>query len=507
MITLPLGGETMPRRLTVFALVFGAAALSAAAQDAVPFDSYFQDKALRLDLCQTGDAKEEVVTLGQIYQEDVWPENPAHLIDPFNYGRYAVKLYDIASNRLIYSRGFDTTFAEYKTTTPALEGVKRVFQRSIRIPCPKHPALFVIEARDKRHLLHPLYERAIDPADYHIIREPPAAGDWVYEALRNGDPHDTVDFVFLAEGYAAEDRDKFKADVDRFSEYLFTVEPYRSAKGRFNIRGVFRASPERGEDEPRQRVYKKTALNASFNAFDIDRYMLIEEDHRMHEMAAQVPYDAIIVLVNSRRYGGGSIAFDYCVTTVDNARSLQVFVHELGHSFGGLADEYYTSEVAYNDFYPKGVEPLEPNITALLDPQNIKWKDLLSPGIGIPTEYGKEEIEALEAERQRNRAAGLKAVEEAKATHATEAKIKRIAKRQQEVDRSLSQRIEAVHARYADLEDKVGAFEGAGYAAKGLYRPQLHCVMISSPTGQFCAVCRQAIGRMIDYFSGPGQVR
>jgi hypothetical protein len=133
-------------------------------------------------------------------------------------------------------------------------------------------------------------------------------------------------------------------------------------------------------DEPRQRAYRKTVLNASFNAFDLDRYMLIEEDHRMHEIAGQVPYDAIIVLVDSGRYGGGSIAFDYCVTTVDHSRSLEVFVHELGHSFGGLADEYYQSEVSYNEFYPKGVEPLEPNITALLDPANVKWKDLLSPG-------------------------------------------------------------------------------------------------------------------------------
>ena len=187
--------------------------------------------------------------------------------------------------------------------------------------------------------------------------------------------------------------------------FLFTVEPYKSFKDKFNIRGVFRPSPEQGMDEPRQRRYKKTVLNAAFNAFDLDRYMLIEDDHRMHEIAGQVPYDAIIVLVNSKRYGGGSIALDYCVTTVDNPTSPQVFVHELGHSFAYLADEYYQSEVAYNDFYPKGVEPLEPNITALLDPANVKWKDLLSPGIGIPTEYGKDKIEALQAERRKSREA------------------------------------------------------------------------------------------------------
>ncbi len=178
----------------------------------------------------------------------------------------------------------------------------------------------------------------------------------------------------MAEGYTAGDKDKFKADVGRMTEFLFSIEPYRALKDRFNVRAVFRPSPEKGMDEPRQRAYRKTVLNASFNAFDLDRYMLIEEDHRMHEIAGQVPYDALIVLVDSKRYGGGSIAFDYCVTTVDHPRSLEVFVHELGHSFGGLADEYYQSEVSYNDFYPKGIEPLEPNITALLDPANVKWK-------------------------------------------------------------------------------------------------------------------------------------
>ena len=184
---------------------------------------------------------------------------------------------------------------------------------------------------------------------------------------------------------------------------LFAIEPYKSLKDRFNVRAVFRASADRGMDEPRQRTYKKTVLSASFNAFDLDRYMLIEDDHLMHEIAGQVPYDVLVVLVNSPRYGGGSIALDYCVTTVDHPASPQVFVHELGHSFAYLADEYYQSEVSYNDFYPKGVEPLEPNITALLDPAKVKWKDLLSPGIGVPTEYGKDRIEALQAELRESR--------------------------------------------------------------------------------------------------------
>ncbi len=484
---------------TVLGLILLAAAAAFAAAQ-VPFDDHFTDKALRLDLYQVGDAKEETVTLHRIVQEPVWPETKTRLLDPFLYGHYALKIYEIATNELIFSRGFDTMLGEYRTTSPALAGVKRVFQRSMRLPLPKRPVLAVIETRDKKNILHPIFMETIDPADLHIIRESAAAGDWIYEAKRTGDPHDKVDFVFLAEGYTAADKDKFKADVDRFTAHLFNVEPYKSLQGRFNVSGVFRPSPEPAMDEPRQGVFKHTVLDASFNAFDLDRYMLIEEDHRMHEIAAQVPYDAIIVIVNSKRYGGGSIAFDYCDTTVDNERSLQVFVHELGHSFAGLADEYYTSEVAYNDFYPKGVEPLEPNITALLDPADIKWKSLLSPGIAVPTEYGKSQREALLAEGRKSFGDGRKAIEEARKKGADEAAVKKIEARMRDAGKALDAKIAALDAKYADVKDKVGAFEGAGYASQGLYRPQWNCIMISNVKNEFCAVCRQAIGRMIDYF-------
>jgi hypothetical protein len=488
-------------RSAVFLFPLALLALAAYAPAQAQFDDYFLDQALRIDLYQTGDAKEETITVHQLYSEGTWPETKTGLLPPFDYGRYVYKLYDVSSNRLIFSRGFDTMFAEYKTTSPALAGVKRVFQRSVRIPLPKRPVLFVVERRDKRHLLHPLFDLVIDPEDYHIIRETPAAGDTVFEVQLSGDPHDRVDFVFIAEGYTAAEKDKFKSDLDRMTAYLLSVEPYKSLKDRFNIRGVFRPSPEQAMDEPRQRVYKKTVLNASFNAFDLDRYMLIEENHRMHEIAGQVPYDAIIVLVNSKRCGGGSICLDYCVSTVDHPTSPQVFVHELGHSFAYLADEYYQSEVSYNEFYPKGVEPLEPNITALLDPANVKWKDLLAPGIGIPTEYGKEALEALQAERLKNRQAQSKDIEDAKKRNASAKDIKRIEEKYRKADSALNARIEEIRKKYAELEDKVGVFEGAGYASKGLYRPMIYCLMISSPKGEFCRVCQRAIARMIDFYS------
>jgi hypothetical protein len=477
--------------------------LEQAAQDPIIFDDFFLDKAMRLDLFLTGDAKEEAVTIDRIHQESIWPESKTHLLDPFNNGRYGIKVYDVASNRLVYSRGFDTMLGEYRTTAPALAGIKRVFRRSVRLPFPKRAALIVIEGRDRQNLPREIFRASVDPADYHIVKESPKPVDEIYEALKNGDPHDTVDLVFLAEGYTSEDAAKFRSDVDKFTGYLFAVEPYKSSKQKFNITGVFRPSAERGMDEPRQGAFKKTALDASFNAFDLDRYMLSEEGHRLREMAAQVPYDAIIILVNSKRYGGGGIYNDYCITTVDNERSLGVFIHEFGHSFAGLADEYYASEVSYNDFYPKGVEPLEPNITALLDPAHVKWQDLLSPGIAVPTDWGKDKREALQAERQKLRHEMRQELDAAKQKGLKEPEVKKIQAKFEKKGKELQAALEAVRKQYADVEDKVGVFEGAGYASHGLYRPMISCVMISSPKNEFCRVCQQAISRMIDYYSSP----
>ncbi len=489
----------MKHLITIFLIVTTTASL---AQQPINFDDYFMDRSLRIDLYQVGDAQQEFITLHQIYQEGIWSENPQNLIEPFSNGRYSVKVYDVASNALIYSRGFDCMFGEYRTTTPAINGIKRVYERSVRIPVPKKPVQLVIEKRDKRNIPAPFFSELIDPAHYSVIKEKPEAGDFIYPALQNGDPHQHVDFVFLGEGYTSAEQDKFKTDVDEYIKYLFTIEPYKSHQKKFNITGILRPSPESAMDEPRQGVYKKTTFKASFNAFDLDRYMLTEKNHLLREVAGQVPYDAIILLVNSKRYGGGGIYNDYCVSTVDNSVSKRVFIHELGHSFAGLADEYYSSEVAYNDFYPKGVEPLEPNITALLDPAHVKWQALLSPGIAIPTEYGKEQIEALQLKKRENNAAMKKEVEAAKGRGTSENKIKSIEKKYQNDNTKLDEQIAAIRQQYAHLTDKVGVFEGAGYSSKGLYRPMINCMMISNTKDEFCVVCQKAIERMILYYAG-----
>jgi len=468
----------------------------------VKFDDYFVDKTLRIDYYHVGSRLEEAVTVDKIYQQGVWAGNPKRLLYPFLYGRYFVKAYDVASNALIYSKGYDGYFAEYKTTDPATKGVKRAFHQSALVPFPKRPILFVIEMRDTLNLYHPTFHLRIDPADYHIITETPQRGDQVFEVVKNGDPRDKLDIVVLSEGYVASERNKFEADLKKYADIFFNWEPYKSYKSRFNFSGVFSPSPESGVDEPRQGRYQHTLLNATFNSMDSDRYLLTEDNKTMRDVAAQVPYDAILIMVNSKRYGGGALFGCFSTFTTDGPWSEYVFQHEFAHAFAFLADEYYASEVAYSEFFPLGVEPAEPNLTALLDPQNLKWKELVSPGLALPTPWGKEHFDSLNVAvgaLGRERRAAL---ERMRKEGASEKQI-------QEADREFSSRSEklqnAIRQFMMDhpLSGKIGAFEGGGFAAKGFYRPTVNSLMnqFNTKDKSFYGVNEQAIVRIINYYS------
>lgn len=411
--------------------------------DSIVFDEYFHDKSLRLDLYQCGDARELVTTLQNLTEEPSWPENPKSLLSPFPYGKFMVKVRDSSTDRLIYSKGFDSLFAEYATTKPALMGNKRVFQTTARIPLPKAAVKLTIERRNGDNSLSTVLTEQLLPSDIRIRREAAGSEDQSFDVQVKGSHHDCLDIAFLAEGYSELQLDKFKSDVQKMTDALLVAAPYASSRDRINIRGVFRKSEESGTDQPHKGIFKNTALNSSFNTLDIDRYLLLDDNHRMHQMAARVPYDVIVVLVNTTTYGGGAICLDYCVTSTDSPSSQMVFVHELGHALAYLADEY-VGNVSYNDMYPEGVEPVEPNITRQLDPTQIKWKSLLSKDVTLPTlpNRGKNE------------------------------------------------------------ERIIGAFEGGGYLSKGMYRPQATCWMGSANAKVgFCAVCEDAIQRMIDYYA------
>ena len=472
------------------------------AQDNVQFEDYFIDAAMRVDYFQTGDAREHFFSIDQIYRLDGWAGCPDKLIDAMNGGMYYVKIYSLADNRLIYSRGFATIFGEYKTTDPAGNGIKKTFHQTLLIPYPKSSIMLVIEGRDEfhHHLLSPVFSTKIDPEDVNIIQFIPDPRDKVITILENGHPHDKVDLVFIGEGYTADKEKKFLADAERMMSVLFKSEPFKTHKQRFNVRCVFRPSAESGVDQPTKGIFRNSAVSAAFNALDLPRYLLIDDNKAMRDIASGAPYDAVIVIADCERYGGGGIYNDYTMTTVDNERSENVFMHEFGHAFGNLADEYFTSTVSYNEFYPPGIEPHEPNITALLDPQNIKWGHLLTPGIEIPTPWGQDEMDSLRMERDVIVTDLKKQIEVLEKNQADSEEIKILEAKIKETWESYGSRIKQIMEKYQNLyKGKIGVFEGAGYSPKGLFRSEVHVGMFYQ--GEYGKVSEEGILKQILHLS------
>lgn len=447
------------KKMTV--ILIGLAVLSwrLGCRPAVIFDNHFVNQTMRVDYYHTGDNNRQFISLDKIYRQGEWPGSLKNLLDPFNNGNYYLKVYDRQSGELIYSRGFDSYFREYQTTTPAAQGILRTYHETALIPYPKNKILFTIEARDRQNRFKAIFSREIDPASTDIITPSPRPEVRVLRPEYNGDPHTRVDLAVVAEGYTAGEWKKFRKDMKRFREFFFSRQPYKDRRLDFNIYGVFQPSGQSGCDEPRQQVYKHTAVGASFNALGLERYLLTEENRALHDIAASVPADALLIMVNTDRYGGGGIYNFYCVFAVDNEWSEYLVFHEFGHAFAGLADEYYSSAVSYNEFYPPGQEPNEPNITALLDKDNLKWKELVTPGTPIPTPWGKQEYDKLPRPDK------------------------------------------ARHLGQKQFQGVVGAFEGAGYASEGLFRPMVDCIMFTKGNQPYCRVCEAAVLRVIRHYT------
>jgi len=407
---------------------------------AIAFADWFEDRALRLEFVVAGHATEHSIALQEIFEEPCWPENPTLLVPARQLCSTRARLYDAATGRLICQRSLDTLFSEYTTTTPAAQKIRRSFEFVVRFPRPKAPVKLVLEERSRNYQYEPVFETTIQPDDLHI-RSESVLQDEIHELKIAGPPQNSLDITFLSEGYTAEQAADFKADVQRMSDFLVNQPPYSDFRDRISIRGVFRPSPEQGTDEPHRRIYKNTNLGATFNIFDLDRYLLSEQNHMIHRMAAQVPSDTVVLLANSKTYGGGAVCLDYCISTTGHNNSPFVFLHEFAHSFAGLADEY-TGNVAYNQMYPDDQEPMEANITRNLNRETLKWRHLLSPAVELPTPVLPQ----------------------------PEASEKQL----------------------------VGAFEGGGYVQKGIFRPEQDCWMGSLRKDEgFCAVCREAIRQTI----------
>lgn len=484
-------------KITLIVLLINIA-YNASAQ--VDFDSYFVDKTMRIDYYHIGNADDEEVIIDYIYNYGTWAGSLVNLIDPLKNGAYQYKIYDEATETLIYSKGFDSYFKEYQFGGPAKEGESKTFHESAIIPSPKKPIIFMLEKRDEMGELFEVYQIKIDPSDIFILQDEgkdPTVR--VTQSLDNGNPHVKADIVIVAEGYSADEEEKYKSDLERFTRIFFEKEPTKSNKELFNVYGVFKASAESGVDEPRGGIYKNSSVSASFNAMGSERYLLTEDNKSLRDIAAHVPYDAIYIMVNSSRYGGGGIYNFYCTFTTDNIWSEYLMVHEFGHSFFGLADEYYSSSSVVEDFYPLGYEPVEPNITALLDSSNVKWGDLIAKKTPVPTPWEKAGYDETDIPWQKQRSEmnnHRSSLEKAKASP------EKIQKAKDDYDEASIKRNDIVQKYLGDSKyaGKVGVYEGAGYASKGIYRAYTNCIMFTR-TDFFCPVCDRAMVDVIEWYS------
>jgi hypothetical protein len=487
-------------RAIVIALVLAFSGPGArAAEPPASFDRFFVDRTMRVDLVHVGTAAEELFTLDRVLAEGIWAGSRANLLDEAGTGTYLVKLYDLSTGTLLFSRGYDSYFGEYRTTAAAGKGVRRAYHESVLAPFPRAKVRLVIERRQRDRSLRPLFEVEIDPAAHTIVREPLASGVIVVEALHCGDPHACVDLAVIGEGYTAAEEGKFRRDLARITEVLFAQQPFARHRARFNVRGILKPSQESGCDEPSRGLYRNTAVGASFDSLGSERYVLTEDNRALRDVAAQAPYDALTIMINNPRYGGGGIYNLFCTFTSDNQWTSYVAVHELGHAFAGLGDEYYTSSVAYNEFYPAGVEPTEANLTALLDPATLKWKDLVTPGTPLPTPWEKAEYDAMDLAYQAVREEKNTRIATAMRAGAPAAEVEKLKGEAEDLSLAHARKIDAFLAASASA-GRVGAFEGAGYAAKGLYRPALDCIMFTKGAKPFCPVCERAIERVIAHY-------
>ncbi len=446
------------------------------------FDAHFTGGTFRLDYFHTGTAEQEHISVHRMRIEGAWPGSRTQLLDRTGLGKYQVEVADRKTGQVLYSRGFASIFGEWETTGEALDGTFRTLAESVRFPEPRRPFQVRLRKRGADQAFREIWTTVIEP-DSRFVDRAPVPEQAVWTVQDNGDPSVKVDLLILGDGYTAEERQRFHDQVKQLSRDLLATEPFASRSGDFNIRAIDTASPHSGVSRPRAGVFRSTPLRARYNSFDSERYVLTLEEHAWRDVAAAAPYDAVVILVNDRQYGGGGIYNLYATAAAGSGFNSYLMIHEFGHSFAGLADEYFTSEVAYEEFTPPDVEPSEPNITALLSPDRLKWRDLVEPGTPLPTPWGKEEYEKASRASQKKR-------REMRAAGAPEEDLEALFREEQ-----------VLFTRMLGDEEyagKVGAFEGAGYQARGLYRPAADCIMFTRDEVGFCPVCARAIEHIID---------
>ena len=403
------------------------------------FDEWFTEASLRVDYTLTGNSNTTSFALKELIKEPYWSGSKTNLIDNLEFGNYIVRVYEPGTDHLLFSKGYQNLYGEWVTTTEAAL-VTKTFEESVIVPFPKKKIEVVLYRKDWENRLVEGMRLLVSPNDY-FIRTADNLNLPVYDAwVGNEDVTKAVDIVILPEGYTQAEMGKFVKDCDFFVKSLFDYAPYDRYKQSFNVRGVMAPSQDSGCTEPGDRVYKNTVMRFSYWTFDSERYCMSTDNRDIRDLAGQVPYDQIYVLINSEKYGGGGIYNFYCSSAAGNSFSGDIIIHEFGHGFAGLADEYYDDTTTYGDMYNNDIEPWEPNITTLVN-FDIKWKDMIGKKTPVPT------------------------------------------------------------PREPKYENTIGVFEGGGYEPEGVYSPHMDCLMKTFAGHVFCPVCQRAIERMILYYS------
>jgi len=429
--------------MKIFAAILICLSLSAlaTAQDTIQtreFDTWFTEGIMRLDVVFTGTADETSYAFSGLKKEKYFSGPHKQLVDPFDYGDHKFLVKDVATGSVIFSQTYCTLYREWQTTTEA-QNVRRAYPHVLRFPWPLGEVSVEIHDRNRAGEFQMSWSLKVDPAS--IFSDPGNPLEFETVDLEiHGDPSEKVDILFLAEGYTEAEMEKFLGDVERSVNYIFSEEPFQSQRNKFNIRAVKSASKDSGTDIPGEGIWKNTVINSSFYTFGIERYMTTMDYKSVCDVASNAHYDQVYILVNTDKYGGGGIYKHYSISAADNEASRAVVIHEFGHAFGGLADEYYNSSVAYNDFFPLEVEPWNPNLTTLVE-FDTKWKEMMEVETPVPTPG--DEL----------------------------------------------------------YQEVVGVYEGGGYVAKGVYRPMIDCRMHTNDA-VFCPVCSKALKKMIGRSTG-----
>ncbi len=441
----------------------------------------------RLDYFVTYGPNTAIYALDRVLEEPLsWPSAEKSYLDGLAYGSdgYIVKT---ETGEPWFSRGCSRVSTEWTITGDA-RLKHRTFHESIRFPEPSSKVTIDVLRRNEENQFVTAHTFHVDPSDPLIDR----SQSQTHEAIAfqvNGPPREKVDLLLMADGYSKNEEAKFRADAKRIIKGFFSYEPFKSQQTRFNVWGIFEPSQHSGISRPSTGIHHDTALGCSYDAFGSERYVLTFENRAWRNLAAQAPYEFVVMLVNNETYGGGGMFSVYATLSVDNSEADYLMIHEFGHHFAGLADEYYTSPVSY-EAPAVIIEPWEANATALLDSKNVKWRDKVDTSTPIPTPWPKSEFETHAREIQGERQA-------IRSANGAEHLMSSLFQKQRLFEMDLLSN--------SPFSSKVGAFQGANYDSQSFYRPQVDCIMFTRDPVPFCRVCAHTLQGVIDWLSTPAQ--